>query len=53
MLLIGYGSDPKLGPYWILKNSWGKQWGENGFFRLPRNQGDFCGISVDASYPIV
>jgi len=31
--LVGYGNSNST-EYWILKNSWGASWGENGFFRL-------------------
>lgn len=42
--------------YWIIKNSWSKKWGENGFMRLSRNKnGDnvFCGIGEEVFYPIL
>ncbi|AEB00299.1 cathepsin [Clostera anachoreta granulovirus] len=42
VLLVGYGVDNDV-PYWILKNSWGENWGENGFFRVQRNVNS-CGI---------
>jgi len=37
VVLMGYGQVPKTGPkYWLLQNSWGQDWGENGHIRLRR-----------------
>ena len=33
MLLVGYTPD-----YWIIKNSWGPGWGENGYVRIKRGK---------------
>uniref|UniRef100_A0A7S1TN01 Peptidase C1A papain C-terminal domain-containing protein n=1 Tax=Phaeomonas parva TaxID=124430 RepID=A0A7S1TN01_9STRA len=37
LLLVGYGTDAIEGDYWIARNSWGTEWGENGYIRLRRN----------------
>jgi len=40
--IIGWGNESGLN-YWIVANSWGPTWGENGFFRIAFGQ---CGIDA-------
>ncbi|CAJ0948638.1 unnamed protein product [Ranitomeya imitator] len=44
VLLMGYSRGTKL-PYWIIKNSWGDDWGERGFFKLFFGA-NMCGITT-------
>jgi len=51
--VVGFGTDaPTNKDYWIVRNSWGPGWGENGYARFVRGKNQ-CGMVLDASYPVV
>jgi cathepsin L len=52
VLSIGWGTASTGGAYWIVKNSWGTDWGMNGFIWMARNQNNMCGIATMATLPI-
>jgi C1A family cysteine protease len=57
VLVVGYGYDEDFNmSYWIIKNSWSTEWGENGYIRIQKNINDtrgLCGIAMNPSYPII
>jgi C1A family cysteine protease len=52
--VVGYG-EVNSDKYWIVRNSWGAEWGESGYIRMKRDTFDkdgLCGIAMLASYPV-
>jgi len=53
VLAVGYDTLDSA-PYWIVKNSWGSGWGNQGYSWIGRDSGQgICGINMENSYPVV
>ena len=44
--------DPTTIPYWVIKNSWGKTWGEEGYYRVVRGS-NHCGLANFAVHSVL
>jgi hypothetical protein len=55
VLIVGWGTTELNIPYWIVENTWGTSWGQNGYVLIgmdgPTNTG-YCLINEGVSYPI-
>ena len=53
VLLVGWGQEGGV-PYWSVKNSWGEDWGENGYFRIIRGRDELSIESMGLeSFPML
>ncbi|MEQ2261491.1 hypothetical protein XENORESO_011103 [Xenotaenia resolanae] len=51
VLAVGYGQENRT-PYWIVKNSWGPNWGIDGYFLIEMGK-NMCGLAACSSFPVV
>ena len=51
--MVGFDETPDGQKYWLIKNSWGPDWGDKGYMKLIRGKGGegHCGIAHWCAYP--
>ncbi|KAL7065575.1 hypothetical protein AAHC03_04667 [Spirometra sp. Aus1] len=52
VVLVGYGVDAAGRRYWIAQNSWSRDWGEDGYFRIRLGE-NHCGVAVTPLIPVL
>ena len=52
VMIVGYNTTSDGKDYWIIKNSWGLEWGQDGYIYVVRGMNE-CGLAEYASYPVL
>ncbi|CEG48451.1 cysteine protease family [Plasmopara halstedii] len=56
VVVVGFGETERGEKYWILRNTWGTMWGEDGYMRIARGESvEFygpCNLYLYADYPV-
>merc|ERR1711862_431664 len=50
ILIVGYHKTNPDNQYWIVKNSWGHNWGKDGYIKMRMGK-NICDMANHASYP--
>lgn len=53
VIVVGYNTTSEGQDYWIIRNSWGEKWGDQGYFYVERNKDDFCGLTRQTYIPFL
>ncbi|KAJ8921565.1 hypothetical protein NQ315_010470 [Exocentrus adspersus] len=53
VLVAGYGTTEEGVDFWLVKNSWGADWGEDGYLKMSRNKDNQCAIASTPLYPVI
>ena len=51
--IVGWDVDPDYGEYWIVKNSWGPEWNDDGYFKFAINNDGKTNANCGMDIPII